>query len=292
MTNIRTLAAAPADDDTLAGAAAPAETRPSDAVTLADDDGIVIGADGDDAQEHDTEQDGDEQQSEAEQADGAKKRPSGSARLKARLQRLTRENEELRRALAPPAPAYPGDDRDLVPPREQDFRHDYFAYERALQDYRVRKAIRDEHRRISAHQEQQRAAHEHRARFSAYNDRLDDVKDRIPDFDTVMQGSKGVAIRDDVLGLILGDSKGPLIAYHLAKNPDKVDALNGMHPIEAAREIGSLSARIRGPMAKKATSAPPPPSRPSGGAVPRGKNYADMSMDEYVRARAGELKGR
>ncbi|HZP76586.1 MAG TPA: hypothetical protein VFB45_10620 [Pseudolabrys sp.] len=276
-----------ADDEVLAGANAPAAAKPTDVVTLADDDGMAVGKDGEDADERDDEEASDE----AESGEGVKK-PSGSARLKARLERLARENEELRRSLAPPAPAAFGDDRDLVPPREQDFRNDYFAYERALQDYRVRKAIRDEHRRLAAHQVAEHAAHQHRARLSAYNDRLDEVKDRIPDFDSVMRDSKGIAVRDDVLGLILGDMKGPLIAYHLAKNPGKVDTLNRMHPIEAAREIGNLSARIRGPQGKKATSAPPPPRRPSGGAAPRGKSYADMSMDEYVRARAADLKPR
>jgi len=268
------------------GAKAQATASPTEAVTLAEDDGMTGGPDGDDEPETEEEYD------DAEPAEAARKRPSGSARLKARLARLERENEELREALAPRAPAGMGDDRDLVPPREQDFRNDYFAYERALQDYLVRKAIRDEHRRLAAQQDQERAERESRARFSAYNDRLGEVKDRIPDFDAVMRGSKGVVIRDDLLGLVLGDKKGPLIAYHLAKNPDKVETLNRMHPVEAAREIGNLSARIRGPQSKKATSAPPPPSRPSGGASPRSKSYADMSMDEYVRARSAEHKAR
>lgn len=274
------------DDTTPAGADAQADINSKDAVTLAEDDDIVIGADGaDDDHEREDDETGD-----AEPADAAKRRPSGSARLKARLDRLARENEELRQALAPRAPGALLDDHDLVEPRERDFPNDYFAYERALQDYRVRKAIRDEHRLIAVQQEQERADREARARFATYNDRLGEVRDRIPDFETAMRQSMGISIRDDVLGLILGDKKGPLIAYHLAKNPDKVDALNRMHPVEAAREIGSLSARIRGPQGKQATTAPPPPSSPRGGTSPRTKSYADMSMDEYVRARAAELK--
>jgi hypothetical protein len=279
-----------ADEETHAGTAGAADNTQADVIVLAGDDTVVIHTDGNETQdggdkhesgEHDTEHD-----------DGAKKRPSGSARLKARIERLSRENEELRRSLAH-APAPQGDDSDLVPPREQDFKHDYFAYERALQDYRVRKAIRDEHRRIADQQQHQRAAQEHRARLSAYRERLDEVKDRIPDFDEVMRGSHAIALRDDVLGLVIGDKKGPLIAYHLARNPEKIEALNAMHPIEAAREIGSLSARIRGPMVRKTTNAPPPPTYPSGGGIaPRGRDYADMSMDEYVRARAAELKDR
>jgi len=276
------------DDETQAGANAQADNKTKDVVTLAEDDDIVVGADGaDDDNERDNSEPHDD-----ESDDGAKKRPSGSARLKARLERLTRENDELRQALAPRAPARPLDDRDLVEPRERDFPNDYFAYERALQDYRVRKAIRDEHRFIAAQQQQEQTERDARARFSAYNDRLDELRDRIPDFETAIRQSMGISIRDDVLGLILGDKKGPLIAYHLAKNPDKVDALNRMHPVEAAREIGSLSGRIRGPQSKQVTNAPPPPSSPRGGASPRGKSYADMSMDEYIRARAAELKAR
>jgi hypothetical protein len=270
--------------------------RPTDEtrehVTLADDesreDDIVIG---DDEDEHEEESGDDEGREE-----GEGDRPRGksrSARRAERIRRLEVRNRELEDALRSSgrSVAATDDDKDLVEPKESDYPNDYFAYQRALQSYETRKAVREENRRVAQAQESERAERANREALARFNDRLDAVKDRIPDYDRVMKEASRIEIRDDVLGLMLRDPKGPLLAYHLAKNPDKVDALNRMSPIEAAREIGSLSARIRGPQPKKATDAKTKPrTPPKGGSSPGRKAYSDMSMDEYVKARAEELK--
>jgi hypothetical protein len=96
-------------------------------------------------------------------------------------------------------------------------------------------------------------------------------------------------IRDDVRDLLLESNKGPLIVYHLAKHPEKVAALNRMSPTAAAREVGSLEARIRGPQPKTRSKAPPPKPAPrgSGGGSSLGRRSPDaMSNDEYRAWRA------
>lgn len=211
------------------------------------------------------------------------KKPTGSARLKARLRAAEEELAEYRRTQAVrPAKADAAGD-DLKEPKESDFPNDYLAYDRALRAYETRKAIRDENARVATEQEQANAQRAHRARLNAYNARLEDVKDRIPDYDTTLRQANDVPIRDDVRDMILDDGKGPLIAYHLAKNPEKLEALNRMTPIEAAREIGKLSARIRGPQTKTVTQAKPPLSVPRGTGTATGRRDPSvMSMEEYT----------
>jgi hypothetical protein len=247
-----------------------------DFVTLADDE-----AD-EQPEGEDEEAEGDEGEEEAE-PEKPKKLP-GSARLKARLRAAEEELAEYRRTQAPRAPAKTdaaGD--DLQEPKESDFPNDYLAYDRALRAYETRRAIRDENARVATEQEQANAQRAHRARLNAYNARLEDVKDRIPDYDTTLKQANDVPIRDDVRDMILDDGKGPLIAYHLAKNPEKLEALNRMTPIEAAREIGKLSARIRGPQVKTVTKAKPPLSVQRGtGTVTGRKDPSAMSMEEYT----------
>jgi hypothetical protein len=114
---------------------------------------------------------------------------------------------------------------------------------------------------------------------------LETVKDRIPDFDRVMASAGGLEIRGDLRDLILDSAKGPLLAYHLAKNPDRVADLNRMSPAAAAKEIGSLEARIRGPNPKTVTRVKTPPRAPRGGTAARAPNPADMSMEQYIAAR-------
>jgi hypothetical protein len=254
----------------------PESETTKDFVTLADEDEEQSEGDGEEAADGEGEG---EQEAEPEKP----KKPSGSAKLKARLRAAEEELAEYRRTLAPRLAKTDEDGDDLKEPKESDFPNDYLAYDRALRAYETRKAIREENARVASEQEQANAQRAHRARLNAYNARLEDVKDRIPDFDATLKQANDVPIRDDVRDMILDDGKGPLIAYHLAKNPEKLDALNRMTLIEAAREIGKLSARIRGPQAKTVTKAKPPLSVPRGtGTVTSRKDPSAMSMEEYT----------
>ena len=62
----------------------------------------------------------------------------------------------------------------------------------------------------------------------------------------------------------MASEKSALLAYHLAKNPDKLAELNRMSDRERAREIGRLEATLKLPEGKKQTTAPPPPSTAEG----------------------------
>jgi hypothetical protein len=307
---------APAEGETIAPVTTeavettkPAGEKPKPLVSLIDDDEPA--ADDDDGDETD-----------AADGEGDKPKPkSRSQRQAAKIARQAIELEELRRIVgaAPRAPAKPEAEKPATatgsqdpadalekaigkPPKESDFPNDYLAYADAMAEYRTNKAafkaaeaVRDEHRKSEetnrAAQDQERADKLSRLRLTAYNERLDEVRDRIPDFDKVVRAAGNTEIRDDVRDLVLESPKGPLLAYHLAQNPDKVDDLNRMSPVQAAREIGRLEARIRGPQPAKATKAPPPVTVPKGGAAkPSGNDPSTMSMEEYTRAmEAGEL---
>jgi hypothetical protein len=214
---------------------------------------------------------------------------SQSQRYRDRIARLSAELEaERRRANPPAAPA--GDD-DLVEPRQADFADDYLAYDRALRDYQIRRALRDERRRDAEIEARADAATAMRERLAGYHERLAALKERIPDFDDTLRAAAGIEVRDDVRDLILGSSKGPLLAYYLARNPDALDDINRLPPIEAARRIGNLEARIRGANPVSATNAKAPVTPPRGGAsAPRALDPERMSHAEYRKARAdGQL---
>lgn len=273
------------------------QEEPTEFVTLAGDDdesdGDVELADDEDGE---TSEAGEGEGEGQQPNDGAQKRKSGSAKWRERALRAQRELDEIRRGQAPRAPtAAADDDKDLVEPKETDFPNDYLAYERALRKFETRQAIRDENRRVEQRNADDVKAREARQRVSAYNDRVTKTRDRIPDFDKVIQSgavdpSTGQPrqIRDDVVDLVMESDKGPLLAYHLAKNPDKVAALNRMSPRDAAREIGRLEARIRGPQTKKVTNAPAPRAPLRGGGGKSEKPLAEQSVEDYFAARNAE----
>lgn len=207
--------------------------------------------------------------------EGQPKKLSGAQRAKIREQRLLselqareRELDELRRA----APAEKAGDTEDKPPREEDYNGDWFAWQRALTAYdagkAAREAIKGEFKTREQSEHEKRQVEVARERSVAHAERVEDAREVIADFDQAMEGMKGVNVRNDVLEEIMSSDKSALIAYHLAKNPSELNALNSMSGRELARAMGRLEATVKLPEAKKATSAPAPLSKPKGGASP------------------------
>jgi hypothetical protein len=267
------------DQDTLA--ATPDGTTTETPVTPVNDGIIDL-----DAQEEVQEEgDGDKPEGEEKPEAAAKpedeeakaeerKKLSGAQRAKLREQRLLQENSELQRRLEEVTRKTPAADASDAekPPREEDFNGDWFAYQSALTAYNASKAVRDEIRkdwetRESAERETKQAEIA-RERREAHLERVEAAREVIADFDQVMKAMDGVKVRQDVIEEIMSSDKSDLISYHLAKNPNELDALNAMNSRELARAMGRLEATLKMPEAKKQTSAPAPLSRPKGGAAP------------------------
>lgn len=204
-----------------------------------------------------------------------KKKLSGAARAKLREQRLLnelsardRELEELRSKVTPAAKA--GDEEKA--PREEDFNGDFFAYQRALTAFEAgketRKALREDREAREQSERTTKQASIVRERDTAHLERVEDAREVIADFDQVMKSMDGVQVRQDVIDEIKSSENSALLAYHLAKNPEKLNALNSMSGRELAREMGRLEATVKLPEAKKATTAPAPLSTVKGGASP------------------------
>ncbi|MCS3692016.1 multidrug efflux pump subunit AcrA (membrane-fusion protein) [Bradyrhizobium elkanii] len=279
------------DQETLA--ATPDGTTTTTAAPV--DDGIIdLDAQPEVRDEAADEEDKGEAKPAAEEPEGddRPKKPSGAQRAKIREQRLLselqqreREIEELRRS----APAKTAGEGDEKAPKEEDFNGDWFAYQTAKSAYEGRQAIRDELRKDretrEASEREAKQAEVLRERNIAHAERVEDAREVIADFDQTMEAMKGVNVRNDVLEEIMSSDKSALIAYHLAKNPSELNALNSMSGRELARAMGRLEATVRMPEAKKATSAPPPLSKPKGGATPQSQ---EGILDAWLTKKYGK----
>lgn len=236
-----------------------------------------------------------------EQETETKKKVPGSQRYKRALARLEgdyeailRENADLRARAAPKdnPQGKPGIDRA---PTEADYPNDYVRFDRELLKWETKQAVREE---LTAAQQQSAEARRNAAQrdveresIEAYEEYADKVRERIPDFDKVVRSAKDVVVKEPVIRELLASDKSALLQYHLAQNPDVVRELNAMTPIELAREIGRLEARVHLPKPKTATEAPSPLKNPAGGAAPA-FNPRTASMDEYVKARQSGWTGK
>jgi hypothetical protein len=230
---------------------------------------------------------------EAGETEEAKKKLSGAQRAKLREQRLRdelsareRQIEELRKQTKA---SDAGADDGEKEPVEADFNGDWFAYRDAVAAFKAgkaaREAIRNEFRTKEQAELSTKQTEAARARAEAHAERIEDAREVIADFDEVMETMKGVQVRQDVIDEIMSSDKSALLSYHLAKNPEKLDALNSMNARELAREMGRLEATVALPEAKKQTSAPPPLTALKGGASP---SSAESDLNAWLKKTYGK----
>ena len=217
------------------------------------------------------------------------RKPSRSERLRRQVERLRAENEALKSVSAPVAVSDEASVEAEVrkrlgePPKESDFKDDWFAFERALNAYETAKLTVS----LQVKADGERAAKAFQQHISDladdYQDNIEKASKAIPDLKAVLEKSTYQASPVVTELVLTAGEKAPLIAYHLAQNPKIAARLNAMPPIEAAREIGRIEGKVALPKPKTATSASPPPSVVKGSASP--PRSLGKSMSDYERWR-------
>lgn len=121
-----------------------------------------------------------------------------------------------------------------------------------------------------------------------------------PDYEQVAKAPH-VPITPEVAELVLDADDPPAVAYYLGKNIEEATAIAQMTPVNAARAIGRIEAKLSAPTAasdpqrqpqpKSVTKAPPPVTTLTGAASVR-KSYDDMTQEEYEQARREERRAK
>ncbi len=192
------------------------------------------------------------------------KKLSGAARAKLRETRLLNELAEANRRLEEAtrkAPAATASDDDK-PPVEADFNGDYFAFQTAKTAFEAGKAAGAAvDKRLGAREEVERKTRETeiaRERDLAHAERVESAREIIADFDKTMEAMKGINVRNEVIDEIKSSENSAAIAYHLAKNPNLLAAMDHMSGRELAREMGRLEATVKLPASPRAARSDAP----------------------------------
>ena len=130
-----------------------------------------------------------------------------------------------------------------------------------------------------------------------FMERADGLRPQIPDFDDAFAkfAQSGGQFAPHVIEEIHASENGPMLAYHLAKNPSLAIELNSLSPRDVAREIGRLEAKVSLPQPKKQTQAPAPLAALKGGAAPATdlhKLAKSHDASAYIAARNAQEKAR
>ncbi|GJE34839.1 hypothetical protein LDDCCGHA_5054 [Methylobacterium oxalidis] len=215
------------------------------------------------------------------------KKRSGIQRMQDRIHRL---EAELAASRSQPT----GDSADRkaavekeigAPPKESDF-EDYAAFEDAKADYRICKALAEQRHADRETSNATRQAEARQEAMEAFQDRLDDVREAIPDADKVLKAAQEREVKPHVSELVVESEKGGLLAYYLAKNPGELAKLNGMSPLQAAKAVGALEHRLTLAKPNRTPSAPAP-AKPLAGSAAPGPDPSKMSLAEYEKWRSG-----
>ena len=230
--------------------------------------------------------------------EGAPAKSRGGSRQR-KIDKLTRENEELKRQLA----GQPVKPQDKPPetaaatgkPKLEDFRT-LEEYQEALTDWKIdeRERIKkDQDARTAAEQairsEQETWAKKEKAARRAHAD-YDDLMDAIK----IPAGPGVLAARQ----AMLEDENGAELLYHLARNPKELERIAALPPASAVMAIGRLSASLtpateNGKPRITGAPKPPPPSGRSGKTMSDDPNDPDVQRDfkRWNKAREAQLKG-
>ncbi len=139
--------------------------------------------------------------------------------------------------------------------------------------------------------QKQEAARVEQARHQAFDEKADAVREKYEDFDQLVS-NPNLTITKTMAEVIQESDIGPEVAYHLGKNPHEAARIAALSPVQQAREVTKLEARlIAEPPVKKVTSAPAPlspvttkgtPSKTYDTTDPR--STETMSVEEWMAA--------
>lgn len=237
------------------------------------------------------EDDGDEP--EAEDVSPSKARRE---RRKAQMERESAEKAELTTKLAQTEARLKRIEAaasQTQPPKEADFQS-YEEYQASLAAFHSMKAFDDRQRReileeADGHKQQISARDTARQNELKANwqDQVSEAVKKYADFEKVVYS---VPISPAAGEIISGSDVGADVAYYLGSHPAEAAQIASMNPLEQARRIGAIEARMSLPKANT-TSQAPAPIRPVKGKASGMKSIEEMSMEEYAAARqSGKLK--
>lgn len=222
-----------------------------------------------------------------------KRRPGGFQKKISKLQSerdywrdAALKNQEKPEPSAEKAPEAP------KPPNPDDFasfddfitaKAEFIADQKVEQKFRARE---EKEQKTSSDQTQ-------REKLQAHQQRLEKTRERITDFDEVLDNSDA-PLNQALHNAIVESELGPDIAYYLGKNPDKAAELVRMSPEALNRAIGRMEAELeaKSPGATKKVTKASAPFKPvnaggSSGEVGKPAAFATQRAYEEWRKKGG-----
>jgi hypothetical protein len=128
--------------------------------------------------------------------------------------------------------------------------------------------------------------------LEAFHDREEEARNKYDDFEQVAYNPK-LPITDAMAQTIQSSEVGPDMAYYLGSNPKEAERISRLSPLQQAKELGKIEAKLAdNPVVKKTTNAPAPiapvTARSSSGSpaydTTDPRSLKSMSTSEWIEA--------
>lgn len=176
---------------------------------------------------------------------------------------LALAQQAISQRTAGPASQQQGD--PWAPPVRESFEsYEDFVVAKAVHQNRVETArmMQAREQQVAQESQQRNVQAQEAAVLKAYADRYAKAATAIPDFAETMEDAD-VHVPNTVASMLRNMEDGPVVAYHLQKNPSLVARFNNANPMAQAVILGEISASLKTSSAA-AQSAAPAPGRPVG----------------------------
>lgn len=250
-------------------------------------------------QDESTDDESDQDESEEKDEQKPKKKSGFKKRIERFQKRLSEKEQELAHwkseALKNNAeskkqgPSKTEQSTDLSKkPKADDF-DTHEEYVEALTDWKLEQKEVERERLAK----EKSAKDDYQKQVESFQSKVKDFEKDHDDFQDVMSEVDDIPLSFSLQDAILTSDIGPAIMYELAKNREELERISALGPVQAAREIGKIEARLSSiqkqetaQKTKTKTKAPPPISPLSGsnsGSLQ--KRPDEMSGDEYLKWR-------
>lgn len=219
------------------------------------------------------QQEGEDSESEHEEKP---KRVRGG--YKKKISRLTREKYELEAKLREYEQKLAGTHAEetkqqpesgIQKPRADQF-STYEEYVEALADWKFQQKMIEAQaaaERQKAEAEARRQQEELKSKLDTYRAKVDEAVERYEDWDEVM--NKNVLVPEAASIAIIESENGPDIAYYLGKNPEVIEELHELSPVQQIAKIVKIGNELAGKYNRRPLTKAPAPVNPVAGS-PRG----------------------
>lgn len=142
---------------------------------------------------------------------------------------------------------------------------------------------------------EERAATQAKANQSNWETKQAEFAKSKPDYPDKVTNNRSLPITQEMAQVIQGSEVGPQVAYYLAENVEQAHMISRLSPLDQAREIGRIEAKLEALKAAPppvVSKAPPPPPKIEVAEPAVTKNHEEMSDKEFSTWRKRQIAQR